>query len=297
MEIASIPENNIINMANMDSGKIVSNFLLHGLKIRNNSDHNVTLKEISFQLYSSDILIKEIVYRGEALSNKIKRLAASGNWLDKGFSAKLYFGEDGFWNHNYFAESVDMNPKEETGILKEFFIIISEKIIDKLIVQVNYLQRNKELIQQHTIPVIQYENKNQYILPLKGSISTCGNYNTLPGHRQHYSMEFAFDMAMYNTEQKLCYKEDMHDEDYVIYGKDILAIADGEVADCYHSFTITTSWNWEERKPYIDKYGLAAQCGNYIVLKHDNGEYSFYGHLMVNSLTVKKEIRLRKDKL
>lgn len=29
-------------------------------------------------------------------------------------------------------------------------------------------------------------------------------------------------------------------------------------------------------------------CGNYVVLRHDNEEYSLYGHLQYHSLTVKK---------
>jgi hypothetical protein len=51
-------------------------------------------------------------------------------------------------------------------------------------------------------------------------------------------MEFAIDMAQYNADQKLIYKENMQEEDYMIFGKDILAIADGEVMDCYNEFVI-----------------------------------------------------------
>jgi hypothetical protein len=181
-----------------------------------------------------------------------------------------------------------LDPNQESGLFNEYFIVVHDKVMDELVIQVNYFCEGKEKKQELKMPLIQYKNKNQYIFPLKGCLSTCGNYNSLVEHRQHYSMEFAFDMAQYNSEQKLCYKENMSQEDYIVFGKDILAIADGEVVDCYHSFTVTTSWDWNERKPYIDKYGLPAQCGNYIVLKHAGGEYSFYGHLAANSLTVKK---------
>lgn len=159
--------------------------------------------------------------------------------------------------------------------------------------KVTFTKEEEEHTQELRIQLEQYKNKNEYIFPQKGIISTVSHYDSLMDHRQHYSMEFAFHMAQYNAEQKLCYKENMSEEDYIIYGKDIFAIADGEVVDCYHSFTVTTSWNWKERKPYIDEYGLAAQCGNYIVLRHANEEYSFYGHLVTNSLAVKKGDRVK----
>ena len=297
MQISTIPKDFIINMASEAGGKVVSNFLLHGLKIKNDLDENVVLKDITFELYLSEILVKQVTYQGKSLDNSIKEFAENSTWLGKGFGAKLFLGEEGFWNPEYYTNSIEMEPNQETGIFNEYFIVVYDKAIDTLGIKVNYVKCGEEHTQELKVPLIQYKNKNQYIFPLKGNISTCGNYNTLPDHRQHYSMEFAFDMAQYNAEQKLCYKENMCEEDYVVYGKDILAIADGEVVDCYHSFNMTTSWDWNERKPLIDKYGLAAQCGNYIVLKHANEEYSFYGHLVTNSLTIRTGDRVNQGQV
>lgn len=44
-----------------------------------------------------------------------------------------------------------------------------------------------------------------------------------------------------------------------------------------------------ERRTIIDNFGyMPIQCGNYVVIRHDNEEYSLYGHLQYQSLTVKK---------
>jgi hypothetical protein len=297
MQISEIPKDFIINMALETGGKAISNFLLHGLKIKNDSDKNIILKDINFELYVSSLLVKQVTYQGKSLENTIEKFAKESTWLGEGFGAKLFLGKEGFWNPKFYTNSIEMKPNEETGIFNEYFIIVEDKVIDELLIKINYVEDGEEQIKELKIPLIQYKNKNQYIFPLKGSISTCGNYNTLPDHRQHYSMEFAFDMSQYNVDQKLCYKEHMCVEDYIVYGKEILAIADGEVVDCYHSFTMTTSWDWNERKPLIDKYGLAAQCGNHIVLKHANEEYSFYGHLLTDSLTVKKGARVKQGQV
>lgn len=297
MQISTVPKDFIINMALENGGKVISNFLLHGLKIKNDSDKNIILKDINFELYVSDILVKQVTYQGKSLDNSIKEFAEKCTRLGEGFAAKIYLGEEGFWNPKCYTNSKEMKPNQETGIFNEYFIVVYDKVLEGLVIKVNYSKCGEEHIQKLTVPLIQYKNKNQYIFPLKGNISTCGNYNSLPEHRQHYSMEFAFDMAQYNVDQKLCYKDNMREEDYIVYGKDILAIAEGEVVECYHSFTMTTSWDWNERKPLIDKYGLAAQCGNYIVLKHANEEYSFYGHLVTDSLTIKKGDRVKQGQV
>ena len=297
MQISAIPKDFIINMVLETGGKVISNFLLHGLKIKNHSDKNIILKDINFELYTSNLLVKQVTYQGKSLENTIEKFARENTWLGEGFGAKLFLGEEGFWNPKLYTNSIEMKPNQETGIFNEYFIIVDDNVIDELVIKVNYIEGGENQIQELKIPLTQYKNKNQYIFPLKGNISTCGNYNTLPDHRQHYSMEFAFDMAQYNADQKLRYKENMYEEDYIVYGKDILAIADGEVVDCYHSFTMTTSWDWNERKPLIDKYGLAAQCGNHIVLKHANDEYSFYGHLVTDSLTVKKGDKVKQGQV
>ncbi len=297
MQISTIPKDFIINVAVDTGGKVVSNFLLHGLKIKNDSDKNIILKNIDFELYAADILVKQVTYQEKSLENTIEEFAEKNTWLGKGFGAKLFLGEEGFWNPDCYTNSIDMKPNQETGIFNEYFIVVYNKVIDRLVIKVNYTKCDQEQIQELKVPLIQYKNKNPYIFPLKGNISTCGNYNSLMDHRQHYSMEFAFDMAQYNIDQKLCYKENMREEDYIVYGKDVLAIADGEVVDCYHRFTMTTSWDWNERKPLIDKYGLAAQCGNHIVLKHANEEYSFYGHLITDSITIRKGDRVKQGQV
>jgi len=174
MEVISKPKDFIINMALENGGKVISNFLLHGLKIKNNSDKNLILKDINFELYTSDVLVKQIVYQGKSLSNTIKEFAANCTWLDKGFGAKLFLGEEGFWNPECYTDSLEMKPNQETGIFNEYFIVIYDRFIDKLVIKVNYLQCGEEHVHELKIPLIQYKNKNQYILPLKGSISTCG---------------------------------------------------------------------------------------------------------------------------
>jgi hypothetical protein len=288
MKIKTIPKGYIINMINSDHGKTESNFLLHGLSIKNDSDKAVTLRGISFELYASDNLVKQISYIGKALELAVSKFAGECTWLGEGIGAGLFLGEEGFFHPKDYSSSVLLEPNRETGLFNEYFVVIYSEKLDSLKIRVIYDLEGNEYTEELDLPLIQYQNKNDYSFPLKGCYSTCGNYTYLLDHRQHYSMEFAIDMAQYNEAQKLKFREPMQTEDYVINGREILAIADGEVVDCYNDFPFTTSWIWEDRKPFIDQYGFyAAQCGNHVVIKHANSEYSFYGHMMMGSVAVK----------
>ncbi|HEX3075262.1 MAG TPA: M23 family metallopeptidase [Lachnospiraceae bacterium] len=286
MKLQSIPRDYIINMVSMEHGQVESNFLLHGLSIHNDTDQEIELQGINFGLYSSNQCIKQVSYLGREFEFVVDRFAKECGWLGEGFGAKLFLGEEGFYQPGRFSNSRILKPNEETGIFNEYFVIVYKESLDRLQVIVRYQMEGIQQEEELNIPLIQYKNRNEYIFPLRGRISTCGNYNALLDHRQHFSMEFAIDMAQYNEEQKLCFKEDMKQEDYVVFGKDILSIADGEVVDCFNTFPVTSSWIWEERKPLLDKYGLASQCGNYVAIKHAGGEYSFYGHMVMGSVTV-----------
>ncbi len=297
MEIKMIPEDYIITMTKEGHGKIESNFLLHGLKIKNDTDKPVVIRQINLELYAAETFVKQVTYSGKALINAVERFAQECTWLGKGFGAQLFLGREGFWNPEKFSSTRTLMPDQETGLFNEYFVVINKEMMDLLSVAVLYEKEGKEYKQELSIPLRNYVNKNKYLFPLKGCISTCGNYNCLLDHRQHFSMEFAIDMAQYNKEQKLSFQEEMRKEDYVIYGKEILAIADGEVIDCFHSIPITTSWVWEEREPYFKQYGLAAQFGNYVILQHANGESSFYGHMIEDSLTVKKGDKVKQGQV
>lgn len=288
MELRTVPGDDIINMTKEAHGKVESNFLLHGLKIRNDTEVPATLLQIDMTLYAGDVCVKQVTYGGEALRYAVERFARDCAWLGAGVGAQLFLGREGFWNPALFSDSVELPPNRETGLFNEYFVIVHTERLDRMRISVTYKSNGIKQQTAMSLPLVQYENRNRYIFPLKGCYSTCGNYNALLDHRQHYSMEFAIDMAQYNEAQKLFFKEPMRTEDHIVYGREILAIADGVVAECYGSIPVTTSWVWEERKPYFEQYGLASQFGNYVILEHANGESSFYGHMIVDSLTVAK---------
>ncbi len=81
MQLSIIPKDFIINVPVATGGKIISNFLLHGLKIKNNLDENVTLLDINFELYASGAFVKQLTYHGKSLEKAIQDFTKKCTWL------------------------------------------------------------------------------------------------------------------------------------------------------------------------------------------------------------------------
>lgn len=148
-------------------------------------------------------------------------------------------GRDDFFDPVKVAGDTILQSDEETGIFNEFFLVVNEKPIDVVDLSVTYLEDKSLHTVQKSIPVNQYKTKNNYTFPVKGVWQVSGNYDCWGAHRTQYSMEFALDVVQLDAQFKNTYNDDMSDEDYVHFGQPILAIADGEVVDCFNDSQIS----------------------------------------------------------
>jgi hypothetical protein len=302
MQIHTIPGDFIINPVFQWAWRLHSDFVLKALRIINDSEESIRLESISFGIKASGQLIKDIVYQGSALENLVKCFPKKVKDLSD-WDSKIALGTEKFWNTGKLADSVVLEPGQETGIGNEFFLVVFEIPADELVISVCYAQGAQSRMAQVKLPLIQYQSRNQYIFPVKGVWQINGNFDCISAHRTQYSMEFAMDMCQMNSDCLITYKPDMKNEDYIHYGKDILAIADGEVMDCFNDCQIRENFPYDtetdenllsERKKFVETYGrLPVQCGNYVVIRHDHEEYSFYGHLKYQSVAVKKGVHVK----
>jgi murein DD-endopeptidase MepM/ murein hydrolase activator NlpD len=117
-------------------------------------------------------------------------------------------------------------------------------------------------------------------------------YSTVDSHRWCCNSEFAFDLGQLDNNLLFINKDYMDNKDFVHYGKEIVAAADGEVVDCFagfpeHSLGYPNKMPREEYDRLEEKYGpVARTAGNYAVIRHLHDEYSVYCHMIPGSLTV-----------
>ena len=297
MRIEVIPQDFVINATAKCMWTRQSDFVVKAIKIKNDAPNPIVIKEISFEVIAQGQKIKEISYSGQALEHYISSFPDKAKRV-RGWGGQVMIGREGFWECDMLSSSPTLLSNQETGIINEFFIVVCNSCVSELIFSVCYLDGKSLKSEKQRIPVIEYKTKNNYIFPLKGSWQINGNYDCIGAHRTQYSMEFAMDFGQLNENAMVVYKQDMADEDYQAFGKEILAIADGEVIDCFNDTKLKIGFpndrvaneeEQSEKEATIKQFGyMPVQCGNYIVIKHDNNEYSFYGHMIYHSQTVKK---------
>jgi len=260
MNIHIKPNKFIINPAAENDGFCISDLLLREVRLVNDSVKQIELVDVVFELYAADKPIKKIVYSKNCL----------------------------------------LSPEEEITICNEHFYIVSDSPVDTLDIKLYYRQRNEIKEANRTIHVVNYSTKNKYIFPVKGGgWQVHGNYDCIGAHRipAPASMEFAIDLGLLNSENKCEWNDGMTNEYALCYGRKIIAIGGGEVVDCYN----TADWRiFPSGDPDSDwakigrQFGSIPQhCGNYVVLKHANDEYSFYGHMIQHSVTVEKGMHVK----
>jgi hypothetical protein len=148
-----------------------------------------------------------------------------------------------------------------------------------------------------------YQCKGNYIFPLSGSASLEGMPFRNSGHRGLPSSEFAFDVVDYRrltngTLSTSIPQKSPEVADYFIFHRDVLAIGAGVVVKTGNGWP--DEWMENPLKYFEDRiYDLTvelikkgvdfenAYLGNYVILDHQNGEFSAYVHLSQNTITVK----------
>lgn len=291
MEITFLPPDYLINVARKIDSGLESDILLRALRIKNSTPGGVRLKRISFDIRVKGKTVKQVVYPEEMLESLARTLAKNVENI-RGELAKIFLGTEKFWDN--VASVPILAPNQETGILLEHFKIFGKAPVDECVVSVFYAQNDRENSAACQIPVIQYENKNSYIFPLKGAWLVVNNYDNIHIHRRCHSQEFAIDLIQLTDDLRLFPKGNSENRDYPGYGREVYAVADGKVVDCFNEFpenppgfgSHLPEAEWDRLKK---EYGfVAGVAGNYVIIEHAGNEYSFYAHMIPKSLTVKK---------
>ncbi|MGD2251652.1 MAG: M23 family metallopeptidase [Anaerolineales bacterium] len=155
-----------------------------------------------------------------------------------------------------------------------------------------------------TLNVIEYQCKNQYVLPVEGTwfMKAYPETGRLDHHRFGVSNEFGVDFLKLGPEGALFRNDGRLAEDWYSHGESVLAAAGGKVV-ATHTSSIQewTRFNpqegetedaFQERQLREVHEALAGDvldwaAGNYIVIEHPGGEFSSYLHLKEGSVRVK----------
>lgn len=246
--------------------------MLQVCKLSNNTSESIDIKEIHFELFSSDNLVhKSIVNYDELiLENKDKCNVNNDDFL------KLHSGQS-------------------VSLINTYFDVYSKRSIDKLIVRIdNYIQP------LGIFKISAYNPKTSLILPVKGNVCVLGDPFEIWGHRTLVSSEFAVDIIKIGSNFKPFNDDFLNLSNHFIYGEEVIAPADGEIIDYGDGLPDNPiPYDQTSKLNHISKYKTLHSeehlaGGNYIIIRHSDNEYSYLGHLKCNSIKVTKGLYICK---
>lgn len=285
---------------------------------------NVKLPEIVVSNNSGDpIKLCELDLLGRINGDEVIRLKANGKQLEDSIkdlnpwiNAALEDGDS--WAHGVlrvrfgkisipeggFAEEGVLNPGGCTVIpLSRLLFVhyIGQAKIDNLLLGLKVEIGDSKSIVEFPIQLCPYESEGNYLFPMQGSLVVMNLPMSLTFHRSVLSQEFAFDVAEVKQTREAKFttastSKPTSLDDYLVFGKEVMAIGDGTVVEVGDKFPEARMQNPQEYsedffselvEELLPKIGfLNTLAGNYIVLDHRNGEYSFYAHLSEGSIRV-----------
>lgn len=182
--------------------------------------------------------------------------------------------------------------------------------IDALQVDIKARINGKKKLLTFPVQLIPYESKGKYIFPLKGDLHMAYIPLSYIHHRGSASQEFAMDVVGANqkdaasfTDISLLNAKTL--SDHSIWGRYVMAIGDGIVVDMGDKFpealmSDPAKFNDPQYTPnllkeLIGKIGWPnAVAGNFVIIDHENGEFSIYCHLQDGSIKVKPGDKVHK---
>lgn len=150
------------------------------------------------------------------------------------------------------------------------------------------------------VPVSRYVSPIPYRAPVNDRWFVVASGDASQHHRWVVSSEYALDIARMNADMRTYTGDGTHFTDYITYGQPILAAADGvvvatrndraeneatlrqpgEAFDAYMQRVVET------QQATMMQGGFDAVAGNYVLIRHANGEHSLYAHLKQGSVRV-----------
>lgn len=131
--------------------------------------------------------------------------------------------------------------------------------------------------------------KTIFNLPFKDEwFVVWGGTNSLVNYHYSYdSQRYAYDFVIMNDDRSFEGNPAKNDS-YYAFGKEYLAPADGTVVGVENSI--------EDNEP-VGKMNEKQPLGNYVILDHGNGEFSYLAHFKYDSIIVKEGDKVQKGDL
>ncbi len=180
--------------------------------------------------------------------------------------------------------SITLSTKPATSKSNSDSLTYSETL--KNTAQSSALSSNPE--KQPAAPVVSNKQQTELYLPFTGTWTVIGSGGSREGaQRNLLQQQYAFDFSGTDASGLRFKNDGKAREDYIGYGKEILAPADGTIVEVIDGIFENSPGT---HNPY-------AQIGNTIIIQHSNKEYSVLAFLKQGSIRVKVGDRITRGQV
>ena len=281
----------------------ISNLIIHNIGILNTGKSVCNFEALSISFYNKGNIIQQNNF-------KPNQIIESGTMLYQLQQAGQLENYDFLFRTKDILQGTKLtnNSKmdSQTGLILSKLFFTSIEIPDSIIIKATGNIQGKKVVASKKLLTRNHQSANKYIFPLAGNWFVHAGPSAHTHHRWAYMEEFAYDIAK-TGDDNLTYKNDYKVlNNYYCFGKDVLAVEAGEVEEILDGIEDSEIYPKDLAQPeymkmvrerqnaLIQKYGMQGIGGNYIIIKHPNNEYSFYGHLKNASIKVKKGDKIEK---
>ena len=228
LEIRVAPSDVIYtNQNNRRTG--IYDIMVQTISVINNSDRSVTLEEILIEVVEEGdvILTDRLLAKNYEPVWKAFYPYFSNPETQKSDNSLVLFSE-------VLPEGVTVSPTLTLGpntaiLVRNRLLALSGYILpDTVRVSATLADAAGKLETAETsLPVVRYEARNEFIFPLRGRWYVSSSSSIRSHHRARPAHEFALDLMKIGEGGRSFRTDGSSPEDYYAFGKDVLAIADG----------------------------------------------------------------------
>ena len=289
-----------------------TNIKMPDIVVSNNSNDVVEVKEINLSGFAGgknvvifrnyEEQITHMITEANQLLNKYLQ-KPENQW--RAYNLHIMFGEVPC-TQDLYEETNQLKPNSMTCFrLHDLFCFHYAGVekIDEIICQVKLSSETNEIVIESPISLTPYKCKGDYIFPIRGSATILGTpWNQVDGHRGATSQEFAFDIADFRRDEAGEFvlsspANSSKVDDYFIFEREVLAVGDGTIVAAGNQWP--NEWVKNPLEYSVERIVELTQnllkegvdfnhaiLGNYVIIDHNNGEFSLYGHMSEGTLTV-----------
>jgi murein DD-endopeptidase MepM/ murein hydrolase activator NlpD len=299
LEVKFYPQNKVyLSESSVEHG--LNSLVIQNIGILQAEDKEVDVQSVTVEILDGDKVRQSLTYRKPEIEKAVKGLFALQQQgilklLEFQFPINTFLGKD-----VVLSSSTKLSHGQAIILPHTVFEVKGQP--QSVRVQVETLDSSgQNLKAQGSIPISMFQSAIEYDFPLRGTWYI-GASGTLHSHHRWAAMEeFALDILQFRERSKSYKTRGVTSADYFAFGQDVIAVADGTVVETVDKYTDDDAKLKQENETY-DQYDQRIQseqmqslsqdpytvAGNYIVIRHNDSEYSMYAHLKNGSVKIKK---------